>query len=263
MFADWWGSPVYISEDELVIKGVKGWSMQSVKALLTGAIGTKLKPNIKWVGGGNIALAQFRNKEECEEALPKRRYIKNPMPGGKPEWLTCSRAKAKRSFSTIGHEKEVADAEKEWNTQNKKEQRTKDNNYPSDPGSPSPHQEEETIAPADPTPAPEEEPENPAFWTDDQADTAVPDETFERIETLRTRYPEYWKKLMEIELPPLSDAEALADVRAMEKAALSEKRQERKTQEEKKRSRRKQAESDEEEEKGKKNSRNREFGHQS
>jgi hypothetical protein len=40
VFADWWGSPVYISEDELVIKGVKGWSTQAVRALLVRAIGT-------------------------------------------------------------------------------------------------------------------------------------------------------------------------------------------------------------------------------
>jgi hypothetical protein len=225
--AKWWGDPVPISENELMIKGIKGWSMQSIKALVVEAIGTKVKPNIKKVSGGYLACVQFRNKEESEAALPKMRYLRNPIPGAMPEWLSCIRAKAKRSCYTVEHEKEVADAEEEWNTQRKKgEERTKDKekseegcgaNQKDGPGSPSSHQEEETIAPAGPTPRAEEEPETSAFWTNDQADTAVSDETYERIEILRSQFPEYWKKLMEIETPFLSNEEALAEVRSLEK----------------------------------------------
>ncbi len=85
------------------------------------------------------------------------------------------------------------------------------------PGSASSHQEEDTIAPAGPTPKAEEEPETSAFWTIDQADTAVSDETYENIEALRSQFPEYWEKLMEIETSFLSNEEALAEARSLEK----------------------------------------------
>ncbi len=122
---------------------------------------------------------------------------------GQPEWLNGRREKAKRSCGTVEHGKEMADAEEEGTTRRKKsEERTKDKEksekgrgaiQKDGPSSARSHQEEETIAPAGPTPKAEEEPESSAFWTNDQADAAVSDETYENIETLRSQFPEYWK----------------------------------------------------------------------
>jgi hypothetical protein len=179
------------------------------------------------VSGGYLAVLEFKDKEESEEALVKMRYIKNPCPGAIPEWLYCSRARAKRSGGTTEYGKEVADEGGKDATRGKaSEERTKDKekseeergpNPKAGPSRSKPQQEEETIAPMVPTPRAEEKPEVSAFWTHDQADEVVSDETYEKIATLRSQFPEYWESLMKIESEFLTNEEALEETRSLEK----------------------------------------------
>jgi hypothetical protein len=88
-----------------MIKDIKGWSIQALEALVVKAIGPKVKISIKKVSGGHLACIRFRNKEESEAALTKMRWLKNPIPGSGPEWLSCIRQKIKRNYYAEIHGK--------------------------------------------------------------------------------------------------------------------------------------------------------------
>ena len=61
-----------------------------------------------------------------------------------------------------------------------------------------------------------EEPEAPTYWIQEREDTDPSDETYRRIDLLRTNYPLYWRALMKYEKGFLTDEEALKE---MEEAA--------------------------------------------
>ena len=262
----WWGEPPAFSENEIMLKGIKGWATSEIESLVASVIGKKVKPKIERVGAGYLAVLEFKDKEESEEALVKMRYIKNPCPGAIPEWLYCSRARAKRSGGTTEYGKEVADEGGKDATRGKaSEERTKDKekseeergpNPKAGPSRSKPQQEEETVAPMVPTPRAEEEPEVSAFWTHDQADEVASDETYEKIATLRSQFPVYWVALMKIESEFLTNEEALEETRSMEKTVLKERSQVGKSQERKRRSRAEPEESDKEDQKRKRRRQN-------
>jgi hypothetical protein len=228
----WWEDPNLLSECELMMKGVKGWSSKSIESLVGKTIGADVPVNVKMVSSGYLACITFRNKEECTAALGKMHYVRNPIKGAAPNWLTCVRAKIKERSHGVDHEKEWDNTEERWTTPKERcEEIPKDKkrseagkwiNYKDGPVSSSSRQEEEMHSPVRPTNKEQEGPEASAFWTDDRPDTEVSDETYERIEALRKEFPMHWKKLMEIETAHLSNEEALEEVRAEEREELAE-----------------------------------------
>jgi hypothetical protein len=165
-------------------------------------------------------------------------------------------AKNKKKLLRRNARKMMVEVEEEWRTQKEEDQeRSKDKEKSEDvdgdkqkdgPGTSSPLKKgAEAIGTSGQIPRAEEEQVTSAFWTEDKVDTAVLDATYEKITALRSQYPEFWEKLMEHETSFITDEEALAEVREVEREVLAERSQEARTKERKKRMR---VESDETEE---------------
>jgi hypothetical protein len=178
----------------------------------------------------------------------KDALVKEPDPRVRARVAVMHQAKNKKKLLRRNTRKMMVEVEEEWRMQKEEDQeRSKDKekseevggaNQKDGPGISSPLKKvAETIDPSGQIPRAEEEQVTSAFWTQDQADIAVSDATYENITALRSQFPGFWKKLMEHETSFVTDEEALVEVREVEREVLAERSQEAKTQERKRRMR--------------------------
>jgi hypothetical protein len=212
----------YFSDRVLLMRGVTGYSKESLQELVRKTIGRDLPFHVRMVSADTLATVTLRNKAECTEALDKLSRIHNPKGRTSSRKLTCIRAKYKEN--PAAGQRDWDDIRNRWATPHEmskgstrdkgmREGEEASHDGAEHSGDEKGEDEQEREPSISQSAKEEEEPRRIELTADTRADSPVPAETWEYLADLRANYPVYWMKLMRYETSFLTHEEALQEAR--------------------------------------------------